>query len=246
MKTLLPSAIVSFMALASATQAAEVTDLNDSTVNGLPSTPVPQFLAGESTAAWLTASCTGDIVAAQVYWASTIPGAPPQLEQSVSIFAAGAHPIPGSLMTNQGGAGAVVLGPTLIEGTMNEYRFLDPPSNATALSVPVVAGQQYVVSLEFLNQSSGGGPFVPAPTIDQDGCQPLKNAAFVIPGGWFDACPLGVTGDWIIRAVIDCSPEDPTPTPAASDWTTAIIVATLAAVGLLATEGFARARDPQS
>ena len=37
-------------------------------------------------------------------------------------------------------------------------------------------------------------------------CQATKNAVFVLPGGWFNACALGVTGDWVIRLVIDCNP----------------------------------------
>lgn len=91
------------------------------------------------------------------------------------------------------------------------------------------------MSLQFLNQSSGGAPFVPAPTIDQDGCQPLTNAVDVIPGGWVDACPLGVTGDWVIRAVIDCQAV---PTPVSGTWGTAFLVAALGVIGLLATGGF--------
>jgi hypothetical protein len=205
-------------AIASNAYAVEVTESNDSTANGVPSTPLNAFIPGESAAAWLSASCTGDIVAAQVYWASQIGGAPAQIEHSITLYNAGPHPTPGAVMINQGGGNAQVVGPTLSDGVMNEFRFLDPPANTTALRVPIVAGQIFVVSLTFINQSSGGAPFVPAPTIDQDGCQPLKNAADVLPGGWLDACPLGVTGDFVIRAVIDCQMTEVPPIPTLSQW----------------------------
>ena len=35
---------------------------------------------------------------------------------------------------------------------------------------------------------------------DADGCQPGKSLIFAIPGGWNDACSLGVSGDMFIRA----------------------------------------------
>ena len=223
---------------ASSAAATEVTESNDSTLNGVPSTPLNAFLAGESVAAWFTASCTGDVVAAQVYWASQLGGANSQLEHSITIFGGGTHPTPGPVLINQGGANAVVSGPTLFDGVMNEFRFLDPPTNATALRVPVVVGQPFVVSLLFLNQSSGGAPFAPAPTIDQDGCQPATNAVDVLPGGWSDACPLGVTGDFVIRAIVDCAPAS---VPAARSWSLALLSAVLAAIGLLATNRLRRA-----
>jgi uncharacterized repeat protein (TIGR01451 family) len=43
---------------------------------------------------------------------------------------------------------------------------------------------------------------------DTDGCQAGRNAIFaeLAPGTnvWFSACALGVQGDWVIRAVVDC------------------------------------------
>ncbi|MBW2271205.1 MAG: hypothetical protein JRH16_21855 [Deltaproteobacteria bacterium] len=230
---LLPPLIFS-LATCSTAWAAEITEFNDSTSNGTSSTPLNAFLAGESTAVWLTASCTGDIAAVEVYWASQFGGAPSQIEFAVSLFSTGTHPTPGAVMINQGGANAVVWAPTLLDGVMNQFRFLDPPANTTAMSVPIVAGQQFVVSLEFINQSSGGAPFAPAPTIDQDGCQPLTNAVDVIPGGWLDACPQGVTGDFVIRAVVDCQASA---VPVSNEWSSPVLVAMLAVIGFLAATG---------
>jgi hypothetical protein len=223
--------IVAALTLAPSSRAVEVTVLNDSTANGVPSTPLASFLPGESTAAWLTASCTGNIVAAQVYWASQVGSAPSQIEQGITLYNAGTHPTPGSVLLSQGVDPAQVVGPTLFDGVMNQFRFLDPPANTKAMSVPITSGQGFVVSLTFLNQSSGGAPFAPAPTIDQDGCQPQKNAVDILPGGWLDACPLGVTGDWILRAVIDCQPPS---VPASSSTGAAVLVALLSSIGLWA------------
>jgi hypothetical protein len=36
---------------------------------------------------------------------------------------------------------------------------------------------------------------------DGNGCQAGKNVVYAIPGGWYSACALGVTGDWIVYAV---------------------------------------------
>jgi hypothetical protein len=95
----------------------------------------------------------------------------------------------------------------LQDGVLNEYRFLDQ-TQTIPLNVPIASGQTFVVSLEFLNTNSGQ-TFLPSVVYDTDGCQASKNTAFVIPGGWFDACLLGVSGDWMIRAVVDCCPSCP-------------------------------------
>jgi hypothetical protein len=218
-------------------RAAEVILQNDSTVGGVPSSPGNFFLQGESVAAWLTSSCNGDIVAARVYWTSTFGGNPSSQEDSIAIFATGAFPTSGPALLNQGGAPAVVLAPLLADVTMNEYRFLDPPVNSAPLSVPVTAGQVFVVSLKFFNTSSGN-PFASGPGFDADGCQSNRNGVFAVPGGWSDACLLGVTGDWVVQAVVDCAEI---PVPAAPVWGVVAAALALAFVGAL---GARRATRP--
>lgn len=215
----LAAAVVFAGLLAQPAAAAELVVQNDSTVGGTPSTVANFFIPGESTAAWLTASCSGNIVAARVYWASPFGSQPASLEQQITLYAGGSFPVPGGVL-------AQIPGPTLLDGVMNEYRFLDPPSDTVPLSVPITAGQVFVVSIQFLNQSSGN-PFAPSVTYDNDGCQSVANAVDVLPGGWSDACPLGVTGDWVIRAVIDCAE----PLPVASAWTRALMIAALLSLG---------------
>jgi hypothetical protein len=141
----------------------------------------------------------GDIVGVQVLWASQFGGNPASQELGIHIYAAGTFPTPGALL-------ASVTGPLMIDGSVNEFRHLDPPANSVPLQVPVSAGQTFVVAIEFLNQNSGN-QFGTSVEVDGDGCQTGKNSVFVIPGGWFDACPLGVSGDFGIRAIVNPIPE---------------------------------------
>ena len=76
--------------------------------------------------------------------------------------------------------------------------------NEFVLPVPVVVqqGSTYVVSLEFDHAPLPTGPSV---VTDLDGCQSGKNGIYAIPpGAWFSSCALGVTGDFAIRAVVEC------------------------------------------
>jgi hypothetical protein len=221
---------LSLLVSPSASYAGEIVLQNDSTTNGTPSTVFANFVAGESVAVSLTSSCQGDIVAAQVYWASQFGGAPSSIEERISIFSSGTFPTPGPLLLNQGGGDAEILGPTLTDGIMNEFRHLDPPIDATPLSVPVSQGETFVVSLKLFNTNSGN-PFAPSVVADQDGCQASRNAVDVLPGGWVDACVLGVTGDWVIRAVVDC---DEPPIPTADAPGRVILVGAMAVLGAIA------------
>jgi hypothetical protein len=141
-------------------------------------------------------------------------------------------------MTNQGGGSAIVAGPTLSDGTMNEFRTLDPPVDLTPIQIPVTLNQQFLVSLKFLNANSGSA-FAPSVVFDTDTCQPGLNTVDAVPGGWNDACVLGVQGDWVIRAVIACEDVE---VPAASHSGHAAPVAALALLGLLAVDTARRAR----
>ena len=119
------------------------------------------------------------------------------LEDSITIFDGGAFPVPGSQLEK-------LSAPVLTDGVLNEYRFLDE-NQTIPISVPVTQGQVFVVSLRFFNPNNTN-PSLPSIVFDNDGCQSSSNAVFVtgVGGGWTDACALGVSGDWMIRAVVDC------------------------------------------
>jgi uncharacterized repeat protein (TIGR01451 family) len=187
------------IAVASGAPASEVTLQNDSLIGGDSGTIQAGFVAGEKAAAWLTSPCEGNLVAAQVFWLSVTGTAEDEIEDSIDIYRSGAYPEPGELAEE-------ILGPVLTDGFINEYRYLDS-DNTVPLSVPVAAGETVVVALTFMT--------APDPTLgpsvvnDQDGIQPNRNAIYASLGGgqyaWFANTTLGVNGDWVIRAVVDCT-----------------------------------------
>jgi hypothetical protein len=59
------------------------------------------------------------------------------------------------------------------------------------------AGETFTLGVKLLN----GGLFQNFTTLatDADGCQSGKSLIFAVPGGWTDACALGVSGDMFVR-----------------------------------------------
>ncbi|MCA9304573.1 MAG: hypothetical protein KC996_10670 [Phycisphaerales bacterium] len=178
----------------------EVTVKNDSLVNGGTVAVCPCFVEGEQAAVWLTSPCNGNIVAIQIFWKSQFGGAPQTLEQAILVYEGGSFPNPGAIKDE-------LLGPVLTDGGLNEYRFKDE-NQTIPISIPVTAGEEFVVSLEFFNDNAGD-IFAASVVSDTDGCQPGKNAVKVNGTTWSNACSLGVSGDWVIRAVVECG-GDPT------------------------------------
>lgn len=182
--------------------ATEVVVKNDSLVDLGTGNVQAGFVAGESASAWLTSPCSGNIVAVQVLWRSVFGDTLPSLEDSISVFNAGTFPTPGAVMTNFGGAPAVLEGPVMTDGPLNEFRFLDE-NMVFPLRVPITTGQVFVVSFKFLNSTD----IFSASVVTDTGCQSGKNSIFAVPGGWLSACAVGITGDFVIRAVVDCGAQ---------------------------------------
>jgi hypothetical protein len=160
---------------------------NDSVVDFGTANIQVGFVAGERAAAWLTSTCTGDLVALRVLWLSSPPTGGTTLGEYLRLSEAGVFPVPGPLLQE-------LPGPLLTEGAFNDFA-LAPP-------VPVLAGETVVVDFQFLTSPPPSGPSV---VTDIDGCQAGKNGIFAIPpASWFSSCALGVTGDFAIRAVVDC------------------------------------------
>jgi hypothetical protein len=175
--------------------AAEVTLKNDSFQSGGPSIVVGDFVAGERAAARFTSPCDGAIVAVQIAWLADPSTGGQSIEDSIIIYDAPSFPMPGGVLE-------VLEAPVLTDGAINEFRFLDE-NNAVPLNVPVTQGQQFVVALQFFNPTNvnGGSPSV---IEDTDGCQGGKNLVFASPGLWANFCSFGASGDFVIRAVVDC------------------------------------------
>lgn len=173
--------------LASVLPADDVTVQNDSIRDFGNAAIQAGFVATERAAAWLTAICAGDLKAVQVLWMSVTGGSVDILGDSVTISDPGAFPTPGSELLK-------LDGPVLSDGFFNEYPVPVP--------IAVAEGQEFVVDFKFLYDAN---PIVgPSVVTDVVGCQPSKNSLFALPGLWVDSCLLGLSGDFAIRAVIDC------------------------------------------
>ena len=118
---------------------------------------------------------------------SVTGGSGQTLGDSITISEFGAFPTPGSQL-------AKLPAPALNDGFFNEYPVVPP--------IPVMTGETLVVDFRFFEAPPVTGPSL---VTDIDGCQAVKNGLYAIPPGfWFDACALGVGGDFAIRAVVDC------------------------------------------
>jgi hypothetical protein len=179
----------------SAIRATEVTVQNDSLVPGGTGSIQAGFTMNESAAAWLTSPCDGTIVAVQVFWRSLFGGEPQSLEESITIYngIAADFPLPDIVL-------ALLEGPVMNDGVLNEFRYLDE-QQTIPLSVPVFRDQVFIVSFRFANSPN---PFIGPSVVTDLGCQQGKNTIFAIPGGWLNACSVGISGDFVIRAVVDC------------------------------------------
>ena len=145
------------------------------------------FVADERAAAWLTATCEGDLIAVRVLWLSLLGGQPDVLGQAVTISEPGTFPVPGAVLRE-------LLGPVMQDGFFNEFPVVP--------GIPMTIGQRVVVDFQFLFDPNPLGPSV---VTDVDGCQAGSNGIFAIPpSAWFNACALGVSGDIAIRGVLDC------------------------------------------
>jgi len=192
-----PVLLLTFCLAILPTVAAEMTVQNDSLAAGGTGNIQAGFIAGESAAAWLTSPCAGDIVAVQLFWRSVTGIEPQSIEDSITIFNSGIFPNPGPVLET-------IVGPLMTDAVFNEFRFLDE-NMVIPLSVPVSNGQEFIVSFKFLN--SPNQALGPSMVDDANGCQNGKNSLHADIGGqlfWFSSCALGVQGDWIIRAVVDC------------------------------------------
>ena len=187
------------IAFVSGAAASEITIQNDSLGNGDSGTIQAGFVAGEKAAAWLTSPCDGNLVAVQVFWISLTGGTGETIQDSIDIYRSGDFPEPGDLAVE-------ILGPVLNDGFMNEFRYLDE-DNTIPLSVPVATGETVVAALGFLTAPNPAlGPSV---VTDEDGIHTGRNAIHASDGlggfVWFASETFLVPGDWVIRAVVDCS-----------------------------------------
>ncbi|MBX3727014.1 MAG: DUF11 domain-containing protein [Xanthomonadales bacterium] len=185
------------LATAGGATAAEVTVKNDSLTDFGTAIIVTGFISGGAAGSWLTSPCAGNIVAVQVFWRSQSGTAAPIIHEAVRIHRAGTFPTPGVVVETVGG-------PVLTDGVLNEWRYTDENSVIPIL-VPVAQDETFVVALTF----DEAPPLVVGPSVvrDTNGILPGRNSIYSNFGAgfeWRSAESLGVAGDWVIRAVVDC------------------------------------------
>lgn len=192
------AAAIAVVGLASLSQAVEVVVQNDSLQAGQLGAVQVGFVAGEQAAAWLKSPCDGSIVAVQVFWLNDPQAPGTSIESAIYIYEAGSlYPIPGSVLET-------LEAPNMNAGFLNEFRFLDE-NNTVPINIPVDSSEIFVVSFEFANDPPLTGPSV---VTDTNGCQSGANSLLAVSGvgsGWFNSCFLGLSGDFVIRAVVDCA-----------------------------------------
>ena len=163
---------------------------------GSGSVVCPCFVPGEEAGAIFDVPADHypiEVLRVGVGWGSQLGGAPNTLESAIHVYEAG--------LPNPGARLASLSGPQLSDGFINEFDLEPLPGEV------IVAGGPFTVTLEFLN-ANAGDIFAPSVVHDGNGCQPGANVVKATPGGWSDACSLGVTGDWVFHIVYrrtDCT-----------------------------------------
>lgn len=153
--------------------------------SGTGTVACPCFVPGEQAGAILNVPADRypiEILRVGIGWGSQYGGAYQQIEQAIHIYAGGL-PNPGTPIFS-------LEGPQMTDGVINLFDLEPLPGEIAIESGP------FTVTLEFMNQNSGD-PFAPTVVHDGNGCQAGRNVVYAIPGGWHDACTLGVTGDWV-------------------------------------------------
>jgi len=205
--------------------AAQCPEENVQNYTGVGQVVCPCFVPGEEAGAVFSIPANQypiEILRVGIGWGSQFGGAPDQIENSIFVYEGNLPP----------GLPAYALpGPQLTDGFINEFDLEAQLGNVFINSGP------FTVTLEFAN-SNVGDPFAPSVVHDGNGCQPGKNVVFAIPGGWYDACALGVTGDWVFYVVYrsDSSPLA-VATPATVEFDTVHVLDTVCDTILVVNDG---------
>jgi hypothetical protein len=134
-----------------------------------------------------------EVLRVGILWRSVVGIAVDSLESGIDVYAGGL-PDPGTRILTFDFS-------TLVDGSTNEFDLEPLPGEARIESGP------FTVTLEFLNTQPSPtdpcAPFTASVVADAAaaGCRAGRNVSFAVPGGGADACPPGVTGDWVMRVV---------------------------------------------
>lgn len=144
----------------------------------------------------------------QVFWASFFGGAPDSLEAALIVYDMNqTGPANPATFAPLCAVECTIAGPVLSDGVLNQFDVL-----GLGIELPP---NRFGIGLKFFNDNSGD-VFAPSVVSDDDDHNDVggvvRGWVFVIPDGWAASEPLGVSGDWVIRAVVEvCDAQEPCP-----------------------------------
>jgi len=203
--TLIAAFSVALVGLAGSTVAQPVTIKNDSLVNGSTAAVQLGFINNEigCTTFWpggtpgLTANMFPlRVKRVQIFWKSFFGSATNPVQESINIYSGWINPAPNLIFESDP--------PQMIDGVLNEFNF-------ESENIVITSPGPFSVCLKFADAPGGdGGTFdinKASLVTDTNGCQAIFNMIFAIPGGWSSLCGFGVSGDLVIRAVVERVPQ---------------------------------------
>ncbi|MCB9837836.1 MAG: hypothetical protein H6813_00715 [Phycisphaeraceae bacterium] len=120
----------------------------------------------------------------QIFWASALSNGTQSLQDSILIYTGNFN-----LLAN-------LEGPVMTDGALNEFD-LEP------LNIVINSPTQLTVGLQFFD-APNGDVLKGTLATDNNGCQSGLNWVFIPGNGsWFNLCSFGVSGDLVIRTIID-------------------------------------------
>ncbi len=149
----------------------------------------PCFIPGEQAGATFTIPAEHlpvEILRVGFGWASQFGGAPQSLENGINIYDGG--------LPNPGLPVFTLPGPLFTDGFINQFDLEPIPGEI------LITSSQVSATVTFLNQNAGD-IFAPSIVHDSNGCVTGRNLILASPGGWADACLLGVAGNWVVELV---------------------------------------------
>lgn len=124
------------------------------------------------------------ILKVQIFWQSLLNNGTQSLQDSILIYTGNFN-----LVAN-------LEGPVMIDGGLNEF-------DLTPLNIVINTPTQLTVGLQLFDAANGDG-LKGTMATDDDGCQLGLNPIFVpTTNSWENLCLFGVSGDIIIRTIID-------------------------------------------
>ncbi len=170
-----------------------------SNTEGAGTVMCPCFVEGEEAGVVLDVPAEDypiEIIRIGVAWGSVLGDTPNTIQSALHIYENG--------LPNPGARLASLEGPAFIDGFVNEFN-LEERGGVRIESGP------FTVTMEFMDTNA---EMLTAASMvhDGDGCQPGKNVVKAIPGGWSDACALGLSGDWVMHVIyrpVNCGDEEP-------------------------------------